>query len=127
MITTLADGSPTPYCGNLDTTGEVTLVPADDKLHRRIEALSVSSAAIGSTFTLVFSRTADDFYVYNAFDIPANETLFLNDYPLPLKKGESLKVQAGTADQLSVIAIMADIYPVRDKPAVQFAPAGAQR
>jgi hypothetical protein len=78
------------------------------------------SCAASTAFTLIYNDGATDFPIYNAVVMAANTTIFITDfhpklrYRNDLSASQSLKVQAGAADRISVIAVMIDHLPVKE-------------
>lgn len=114
MIITNADGAPRRYAKELTTTGVLTLIAANDRIGRRLEAMSISSGATGASITLTLTTALGDFNILNAVPIAANSTEFIKDFPLPIQKNEVLKVQASAGNILTVVAIVMDMVPKED-------------
>lgn len=121
MITSLTDDPRVNYPMNLGDASAHVLVDCASKEVKTLESMSISCGT-ATSFTLIYNNGVTDFFVYNAVPMSANTTVFITDYHPKLRyrddlgASQSLKVQAGAGDRISVLAVMIDHLPVKKNP-----------
>jgi hypothetical protein len=119
MITSLTDDPRVVYRKNLADNSVHTLVDCASKEVKTLESMAISCGT-GTTFTLIYNDGSADYYIYNALVMSANTTVFINDFHPKIRyldgtgTSQKLKVQAGAADRISVVAVMIDHLPVKE-------------
>lgn len=125
MIVTYADDPRVTTFKTLDSTGNILLVDTDPKEVKTLEGLIVSCDATPTAFSLYIRDNGVDYPVVNAHQVAANDVYPNNGTRLPnikIKGGQQLRVQAGGASHLTVVAVTIDSVPKRDNRGT---PAGA--
>jgi len=115
MITSLTNGRRVLTGKNLDDTTFHTLIAGDANFYRTVESLTVSCGNTPTDFTLTFKDGANEYTIENARTIAANTSYPLPaQINLPLANGQSLRVKARNANQLSIVVVTIDTPPVQD-------------
>jgi hypothetical protein len=98
---------------DLTTTDNTTLYTVPTASAAIIKSLlACNDAGSACTFTATITDTSSAvFSVFNAKSIDSNTTTELLDKPLVLQESEVLKVQAGDANELHVIASIMEVKP----------------
>jgi|TARA_R100001530_G_scaffold76942_1_gene53994 hypothetical protein len=98
---------------DLTTTDDTTLYTVPTASAAIIKSLlACNDAGSACTLTVTITDTASNvFKVYNLKSIDSNATTELLDKPLILQESEVLKVQAGDANELHVIASIMEVKP----------------
>ena len=98
---------------DLTTTDDTTLYTVPTASAAIVKSLlACNDAGSACTLTVTITDTASNvFKVYNLKSIDSNATAELLDKPLVLQESEVLKVQAGDANELHVIASIMEVKP----------------
>ncbi len=118
MITSLTGDPRKVYRKNLTDTAAHVLIDCERQEIKTLESMAVSCAA-SAAFTLIYNDGNEDFPIYNAYVMAANTTLFITDFPLYIgylngpNVSQTIKVQADTANRISVVAVTYDATPIQ--------------
>ena len=98
---------------DLTTTDNTTLYTVPTASAAIIKSLlACNDAGSACTLTVTITDTASNvFKAYNLKSIDSNATAELLDKPLVLQESEVLKIQAGDANELHVIASIMEVKP----------------
>ena len=98
---------------DLTTTDNITLYTVPSATAAIVKSLlACNDSASACTFTSTITDTSSNvFSLFSAKSIAANTTTELLDKPLILEESEILKVQAGDANELHVIASIMEAKP----------------
>ena len=98
---------------DITTTDNTTLYTVPTATAAIVKSLlSCNVAGSASTLTVTLTDTSSAvFKVYNLHSIDSNTTSELLDKPLILQESEILKIQAGDANELHVIASIMEAKP----------------
>ena len=94
-----------------DTTTLYTVPTATAAIVKSLLVCNDAGSACTFTATITEPTTADVFKLFNTKSIAANTTTELLDKPLVLQESEVLKVTAGDANELHVIASIMEVKP----------------
>jgi hypothetical protein len=94
-----------------DTTTLYTVPTASAAIIKSLLVCNDAGSACTFTATITEPTTSDVFKLFNTKSIAANTTTELLDKPLVLQESEVLKVTAGDANELHVIASIMEVKP----------------
>jgi len=109
MIFAATDGTRRATGTILTTDTETVIidaVPAGQKV--TVDSIWVSCDATGTAISIWWSDGTNDFPLYQAKPVSANDRLAIENLHLPLRQGWSLKCQASDADHLTVTTVVID-------------------
>jgi len=107
MIFASTDGTRIAIGKNLSSTSSTTIVPAVAAGQKiTLDSILVSCDGTGTAITVWWSDGTNNFNIINGTSVSANDVLQIRDLHIPLRQGYSLKCQAGTANHLSVTAVV---------------------
>lgn len=93
----------------LTTTNVTTLYTATADVGAIIKSVSVCSInGASDTFSLLLNDGTSDFYIFKNLAISANTTELIYDHNPILRSGWTVKAQAGTANALDVVMVIAE-------------------
>jgi len=103
-------------CKDLTTTSATAVYTGSQSLRGSLDSMSVcNDSAASANFTLQLTDGTNVFKIYDTFPVAAHTTLFIKEHNVQIPDGWTLQVIAGTANALHVIAVIAEVNPVRSQ------------
>lgn len=103
-------------CKDLTVTTAVNVYTGTANLRGSLDSMSVcNDSAASANFTLQLTDGTSTFKIYDVFPVAAHTTLFIKEHNVQLPDGWTLQVIAATANALHVVAVIAEVSPVRSQ------------
>ncbi|MBY3073399.1 hypothetical protein HFO71_24090 [Rhizobium laguerreae] len=103
-------------CKDLTVTTAVNVYTGTANLRGSLDSMSVCNDSGGSVnFTLQMTDGTNVYKIYDVFPIASKVTLFIKEHNVQLPDGWTLQVIASGANALHVVAVIAEVSPVRSQ------------
>jgi hypothetical protein len=103
-------------CKDLTTTGTIGVYTGTANLRGSLDSMSVcNDSASSANFTLQMTDGTNVYKIYDLFPIASKVTLFIKEHNVQLPDGWTLQVIASGANALHVVAVIAEVSPVRSQ------------
>lgn len=103
-------------CKDLTTTGTIGVYTGSTNLRGSLDSMSVCNDSAGSVnFTLQLTDGTNIYKIYDVFPVASHATLFIKEHNVQMPDGWTLQVIASGANALHVVAVIAEVSPVRSQ------------
>ncbi|NNH59449.1 hypothetical protein HLI01_22195 [Rhizobium laguerreae] len=103
-------------CKDLTVTTVVDVYTGTTNLRGSLDSMSVCNDSAGSVnFTLQMTDGTNVYKIYDVFPVAAHTTLFIKEHNVQMPDGWTLQVIASGANALHVVAVIAEVSPVRSQ------------
>lgn len=94
----------------LTTTSSTEIYASAANRRASLKSLSICEISGGATtIDVSVSDGTTTWYIYKGMAVAANQTILLTEHNIPLLSGWTLDAQAGDANQIDLVAVLAEI------------------
>lgn len=103
-------------CLAIASTSAIDVYTGTANLRGSLDSMSVCNYSAGSAnFTLQLFDGTNTFKIYDAFPIASHTTLFIKEHNVQIPDGWKLQVVVSSATAFNVVAVIAEVSPVRSQ------------
>jgi hypothetical protein len=103
-------------CKDLTVATVIGVYTGSTNLRGSLDSMSVCNDSAGSVnFTLQLTDGTNIYKIYDVFPVASHTTLFIKEHNVQMPDGWTLQVIASGANALHVVAVIAEVSPVRSQ------------